>query len=211
MPTYFNLDLQFQRSDLYPNLVQDLYTALAKAGMTFQSGYFEGADMTKEEIIRWNQEKLEANFELGYTQHVKHNYRQSLFSFHRYTEVRGFWSNNYPEKDTFTYSIIIPESQVLTVWEGEGYGHFQPESIHALTDLVVQLWSFPPVQNIQTGLEISGPGATPTQLHAGQQPNVALLSVLPQNDAAHIDLSFYEQFPLSEKSGVLLIPKSQLC
>lgn len=113
MPAYFNLSVQFRRDELYPTLVKDFYTMLREAGMKFLSGYWGFEEDSLEETIEWNQRKLEEDFNLGFTEHHMHDYKQVVYSFGSYSEVRGFWMNNYPDDGEFTHEIIIPESDVL--------------------------------------------------------------------------------------------------
>ena len=133
MPAYFNLSVLFRRNGLYPTFVKDFYTMLDKAGMKFRSGYWGFEEDSLEETIEWNQQKLEEDFNLGFTEHHSHDYKQVIYRFGGYSEVRGFWMNNYPEDGEFTYEIIIPESDVLSAlrkralrnfWDSpKGYGN----------------------------------------------------------------------------------------
>ena len=66
-----------------------------------------------KEIAAWNQKKLEKDFCLGPTTHRSRDYKQTLYRFGDYSEVRGFWMNQYPDKGLFNCSIIIPESEVV--------------------------------------------------------------------------------------------------
>ena len=115
MPAYFNISLQFKREDIYDNFMNDFYTALNIAGLKFLHGCGCDNEISQQQIVEWNQHKIEQNFALGFTEHCSHDYKQSYFDFGEYTEVRGFWLNNYPEYDMFCYEIIIPESDVLTL------------------------------------------------------------------------------------------------
>lgn len=81
MPAYFNLSVQFRRDALYPTFVKDFYTELDKAGMKFFSGYWGYEEDSLEETIEWNQRKLEADFNLGFTEHCSHDYKQEIHLF----------------------------------------------------------------------------------------------------------------------------------
>ncbi len=84
-----------------------------------------------EETTEWNQRKLEEDFNLGFTEHHSHDYKQVIYKFGGYSEVRGFWMNNYPEDGEFTHEIIIPESDVLA----EGYPvRFKEEELRNFWD-----------------------------------------------------------------------------
>ena len=96
MPAYFNLSLEFERENLYLDFMEDFFEFLEQTGLRYLSGYWGAEKNSGDEIIRWNQSKLEQDFQLGFTEHYSHDYKQVLYSFRGYSEVRGFWMNQYP-------------------------------------------------------------------------------------------------------------------
>lgn len=98
MPAYFNLSVQFRRDELYPTFVKDFYALLDEAGMRFQSGYWGFEEDSLEETTEWNQRKLEEDFNLGFTEHHSHDYKQVIYKFGGYSEVRGFWMMQFQKK-----------------------------------------------------------------------------------------------------------------
>lgn len=200
MPAYFNLSVQFRRDSLYPTFVKDFYTELDKAGMKFFSGYWGYEEDSLEETIEWNQRKLEADFNLGFTEHCSHDYKQVVYKLSGYSEVRGFWMNNYPEDGEFTYEIIIPESDVLA----KGYPvSFKEERIEELLGFSKRVWQFPPVRAIQTGLEIEDDSTSLAELAQGGCPNAWPFAIVEELGACHED-SVYDIQPISKgKKGVL--------
>lgn len=150
MPAYFEMSLQFLRKDLYPDFITDFDRALEGAGLTFFSGFMEDQGLSREEIAAWNQRKLEADFCLGMTEHFSHGYKQTLYRFGDYSEVRAFWMNQYPDGGQFNCSIIIPEIEVV---DEDNYTIFLPDKAEQLRELAQKLWQFPPVKAIQTGME----------------------------------------------------------
>ncbi len=150
MPAYFEMSLQFLRKDLYPDFIADFDAHLAKTGLKFLDGYWGDEGLSQTEIAAWNQQKLEADFVLGPTTHRSCDYKQTLYRFGDYSEVRGFWMNQYPDEGLFNCSIIIPESEVVD--EGN-YTIFLPEQAGRLRELAEKLWQFPAVRAIQTGME----------------------------------------------------------
>ena len=151
MPAYFDMTLQFLRKDLYPGFVADFDAHLERSGLVFGDGFWEDEGLSQGEIAVWNQKKLEADFVLGMTTHRSHDYKQTLYGFGGYGEVRGYWMNQYPAEGAFTYLIIIPESEVLE----EGILIFRPQAAAEaqLRELAEKLWQFPAVKAIQTGME----------------------------------------------------------
>lgn len=167
MPAYFEMSLQFQREALYPDFIRDFDAALDRAGLRFLSGCHWDGFPSRREISAWNQQRLDENFVLGMDEPSSHDCKQSLYQFGDYTEVRGFWMNQYPVRDAFTYFLIIPEHEVL---EG-GVLRFRAEAAEELMELAKGLWQFPPVRSIQTGLELSDPPLSLSELRRGQSPD----------------------------------------
>ena len=153
MPAYFEMSLQFLRKDLYPDFIVDFDAHLERSGLRFRSGGVDAEEDSREAIAAWNQQKLEKDFCLGPTTHRSRDYKQTLYRFGDYSEVRGFWMNQYPDKGLFNCSIIIPESEVVD--EGN-YTIFLPEQAGQLRELAEKLWQFPAVKAIQTGMEEDG-------------------------------------------------------
>lgn len=200
MPAYFNLSVQFRRDELYPTFVKDFYTMLDEAGMKFLSGYWGYEEDSLEETIEWNQQKLEEDFDLEFTEHHSHGYKQVIYRFGGYSKVRGFWENNYPEDGEFAYEIIIPESDVLA----KGYPvSFKEERIEELLGFSKRIWQFPPARAIQTGLEIEDDSAGLEELAQGGCPNAWPFAIVEETGACH-EGSIYDIRPISEgKKGLL--------
>lgn len=204
MPTYFNISVQFKRYDLYPLFVKDFHAMLDEVGMVFQSGYWGFEDDSLEEIIRWNQRKLEEDFNLGFTEHHMHDYKQVVYSFSSYSEVRGFWMNNYPDDGEFTHEIIIPESDVLAE---EYLVQFKIERIEELIELAKRIWQFPLIKAMQTGLEGNDASVSLAKLAGGRYPNIWPFAIIEETEACYND-SEYDIRPMTEgKRGFLFLRK----
>ena len=182
MPAYFEMSLQFLRRDLYPGFIADFDAALDRAGLKFASGAMEDEGLSREEIAAWNQKKLDEDFVLGMTTHRSHDYKQTLYRFGDYEEVRGFWMNQHPGKGVFTYFIIIPESEVL-----ECNLTFRVDAAAELLELAKGLWQFPSVRAIQTGLEFSDGPAGLKALEAGEAPYTEPFAILEQDCRSPVD------------------------
>lgn len=202
MPAYFNLSVQFQRDELYSLFVKDFYAMLDEAGMAFQSGCWEFEKESLEETIKWNQKKLEENFNLGFAQQSRYDYRQVRYDFGSYSEVRGFWMNQYPETGEFTHEIIIPESEVL---EKEYPAKFKKEKIGELLEFSKKIWQFPPVRAIQTGLEIEDTTVGLVEIAEGGYPNIWPFAIVKETGICYKD-SIYDLRPINEgKRGLLFL------
>ena len=184
MPAYFDMSLQFRREDLYPSFMADFDAHLERAGLGFRSGCWEDKGLSQAEIAAWNQKRLNEDFVLGMTTHRSHDYKQTLYRFGDYEEVRGFWMNQHPGKGVFTYFIIVPESEVLT---REGSDCFRPERAAELLELAKGLWQFPSVRAIQTGLELSDGPAGLKALEAGEAPYTEPFAILEQDCRSPVD------------------------
>ena len=55
MPAYFNLSLEFERENLYPDFMEDFFEFLEQTGLRYLSGYWGAEKNSGDEIIRWNQ------------------------------------------------------------------------------------------------------------------------------------------------------------
>lgn len=204
MPAYFNLSVQFRREDLYPLFARDFYAMLDEAGMAFQSGYWGFEKDSLEETIEWNQRKLEGDFNLGFTEHHSHDYKQVIYGFGGYSEVRGFWMNNYPESGAFTHEIIIPESDVL---EREYPVKFKKEKMEELMGLSMRIWQFPLVKAIQTGLEGNDASVSLSKLAGGGCPNTCPFAIVEDMGNCYEDSICDIQHVAEGREGLLFLRK----
>lgn len=187
MPAYFNLSLVFERKDIYSEFTHDINELLQKAGLKFKSGYYESENFSLEEILSWNQKHLENNFHLGFTEHHSHDYKQVLFDYGTFSEVRGFWLNNYPEEDEFTLEIIIPEEDILEYDGNVKYGYsYKEKEIELLINTSIILWNSSLVKTIQTGLECCDAVLSISGLWAGEIPNMYPFAIVPDKFAEQL-------------------------
>lgn len=204
MPCYFSMDLVFRRKDLCPTFVAGFHDALTQAGLPFRSGFWGCEGSTLPEIIAWNQGKLEDDFRLGFTEHYAHGYRQVLFDCGGFSEVRGFWQNQYPGAEQFSFYIIVPEDDMLT--DGWQLPFLVPRVRHWAA-VAERLWNaFPPIRSIQTGLEASPPAA---DLDRGQAPQVLPFAILPAADERLLPPGRFSRNAL-ERNGLLVLDETLL-
>jgi hypothetical protein len=104
-------------------------------------------DLTLEEIIEWNQQKLDEDFELGYDQDVSHDYRQILLAGHPFSECRAYIMNG---RRSLAFNCIVPESEISS------------HDCDLLVRVADRVWSTLPVRNIDSfGEECDGRGFRP--------------------------------------------------
>ena len=204
MPCYFSMDLVFRQKDLCPTFVAGFHDALTQAGLPFRSGFWGCEGSTLPEIIAWNQGKLEGDFRLGFTEHYAHGYRQVLFDCGGFSEVRGFWQNQCPGAEQFSFYIIVPEDDMLT--DGWQLPFLVPRVRHWAA-VAERLWNaFPPIRSIQTGLEASPPAA---DLDRGQAPQVLPFAILPAADERLLPPGRFSRNAL-ERNGLLVLNETLL-
>ena len=115
MPAYFSVEINFKSNIIYPNLVRDVYSTFFTNGFNFKSGYWYGENNSLEEIVDWNQKLLEKGFELGYSQHVKHDYKQILLDTELFEEMRLFWMFSRKQISSLTEIPFLSTNATL-VW-----------------------------------------------------------------------------------------------
>lgn len=181
MPAYFGILLHFERKDIYPMFMKDFYSSIKNAGMKFKSGFWGFENDTLDKIVEWNQNLIENNFELGFTEHHSHDYKQAVFDYMDYSEVRGFWLNNYLCKNEFVFLVIVPESEVM---EYNNF-HFFGEKIENLIEFSKALWSdFTYIKMIQTECEASSDEASVKDIRIGEKPQVLPFAIVSESDVS---------------------------
>lgn len=199
MPAYFSVVFQFRRKDLYPGFVSDFYRDLGQAGFAFQSGCYEAENMSFEEIVRYNQARLDDNFELGYEEDGRNDYKQVYFSHPEYEEVRGFWMNFRGIRE-IRFCLIIPEWEMM---EWETLWYFKMEKLAPVQRMAESMWSRGSVAAIQTELELDDGAVRMSALQGGAEPSVRPFAVIPAACGGHAYVNQYTVRNL-EANGLLL-------
>lgn len=205
MPAYFTVKFQFRRECLYPDFMKDFYNTLFEAGLKFKSGYWYGKNDDCETIINWNQQKIEDNFVLGRAQHVKYDYKQMLFDFGDFSEVRGFWIN-YRDKNEFDFFIIIPEDDIFEYFKPTHEDRYFADKIKLIVSTAAEIWEDTPAVAVQTEHEFTEADNFLDDLKKGNSPTVLPFAVLP-NEYIHLDNEAYSVTELSEKGSLVVRKK----
>lgn len=150
MPEYFAMTIQRRRNQLTDDYVKLIYESIIESGYPFKSGYWFHEDATYDEIITWNQAKLEQGFQLGYSEHVSHDYMQILFNAPEYEEMRGYWMCN---KTDISFNLIIPEYNILN---SEGRYTVLEHKIAPIREMAIRIWEEGLADVIQTSMEFDG-------------------------------------------------------
>ena len=205
MPPYFSIEVNFKKNILNKTFVKDIYKTIDKSGFKFKSGYWEGEDMSLEQIIDWNQKLLEKKFQLGSKQHVKFDYKQVLLDTPIYQEMRAFWM--YINK-RINLSIIIPEDDVLTE---EDSISFITNKMNPIIELSCNIWDSGMVSNIQTCLELDD-AENYKRLEKGELPNINPFCIIEKEIYQKVKPKIKYSLNIKEISanGVVLVDNSLL-
>jgi hypothetical protein len=161
MPAYMDTQFEFPQSRAH-GLVRRFYDALRDGGAAYMSVFPWGcsADMPLDEVVLWNQEKLNSRFTLGYDQSVRHDYRQILVALQPFSSARVFI---LLAEAAVRFHLIVPESDVAS------HG---PASLFALAGSV---WDSMKPRSIQTYGELGAP-VSHGKLSAGAMPSAELFA-----------------------------------
>jgi hypothetical protein len=136
MPAYTTVAFQF-RKESRGDLVRRFYEAFSSEGLIFSRVHAWGCDpsMGLEEIIEWNQQKLDEDFILGYDDDVSNDYRQVHLAGHTFSECRIYIMNG---RLSVAFHCIVPEAEV------------SPHSCSCLLRAADRVWSTLPVKCIDS-------------------------------------------------------------
>lgn len=148
MPAYFSVEFSFEREVLNPNFVCTIYNRFFNNGFTFKAGFWNAKNYSLEEIISWNQAKLDCGFRLGFTQNVSENYRQILLINSDYEHLRLYWI--YWDNEIHL-TLSIPESEVMS---REGSNIFIRERVTPIIEIAKILWDSGMTSMVQSSPEL---------------------------------------------------------
>ena len=203
MPAYFSLSVEFSRYELDFDTLKALKAYLDNAGLKFKSGVKESEKDSIEDINDWNQKKLEDNYVLGYTDDRTEDYKQALYEYGGFSEVRGFFVNGSPTEKEYEYILVIPEEEVRN-----DDGTYKADAVQKLKELVTKLWLMPQIRSIQTGLESTDGITAEKDLKTGTAPSAHPFAVVSQKIFAVLNKEDYDAEQINA-GGVIIIPKSR--
>lgn len=201
MPAYISIIMEFSRYELDFDNMKELNAFIKYAGLEFTGGAWHAEGMSLEEITDWNQKKLEDDFVLGDEENCENDYKQMNFSFGGFSEVRGFIMNNTPEKNEYTFTVLIPQEEVLT-----GENTYRREAVDKMKDLASKLWGHPKARTIQTELEVCEGMVSEQKIREGATPAAFPFAIVSEKQFAHMDTSEYTAEHI-EYGGVIITPK----
>jgi hypothetical protein len=140
-------------------------------------------DLTLDQVIHWNQERLARDFALGFTEHVSNDYRQVLLRHPQYSECRVIILNGsrliyviVPEDDIFEIGGPFPAE--LYAEEAEELArHTRPEQVEPLKRLALAIWQSGLVVSVQTYGEL-GAATAYASLREGEPPSMLPFAIV---------------------------------
>jgi len=199
MPGYFSLVFEMKKSR---TAIRDFCTALIDAGPVFKSGYWGFENDTFDEIVRWNQDKLNSDFLLGYSQHHSHDYKQMLFDYADFSEVRLFIFN-HRRCSAFIYELIVPEDDLI-VYEKSGDEYItqhKTERMELLKNLAKAMWRTLELSAIQTAWECSDCPPLAKKISAKTKPQAEPFCIIKHSSVAEKLGLPYET---TDRNGILI-------
>ena len=201
MAVYFSLVMEFNRGELDFDNMKELTAYIKHAGLEFRSGANNAENESLEEIMDWNQKKLEEDFELGYDEDASNDYKQMYFNYGGFSEVRGFIMNEDPIRREYTFTLLIPQEEVHV--EGHTY---KKEAVEKLKALASKLWILPKTRTVQTELEL-GEGIVPEMdIKEGAEPSACPFAIVSEKQFGRMDTADFTAEHI-EYGGVILTPK----
>jgi hypothetical protein len=172
MPAYCKLSLSYDRAALPPDFIRCLYQTVLDGDFAYGGvlAWYCPGDVELEEVIRWNQERLDRDFVLGFKEHVANDYRQVIAKHPRFRECRVIIRHG-----THCVGVIVPESD-LCIGALER-GGIRREQVEPLKQLALTLWSRGWFTSVQTYGELGQ--ATPyDELKNGLGPSMLPFAIL---------------------------------
>lgn len=201
MPAYFSMIMEFSRAELDFDNMKELIAYIKHAGLEFKGGAYNAENETLEDIMDWNQKKLEEDFELGYDEDAVNDYKQMYFSYGGFSEIRGFIMNESPIRGEYTFTLLIPEEEVAV--DAKTY---KKDAVDKLKAMATKLWILPKTRTMQTELEL-GEGISPEEdIRDGALPSACPFAIVSEKRFGHMDTANYDAEHI-EYGGVILTPK----
>lgn len=179
MPAYFSIDFQYQKSDITKSTVDDFFTLLTSCGLVYKSGFEDSGNDNLIDILKWNQKKLQEDFMMEYKEHYSHDYKQMLFDFYDFSEVRLI-VHNFCCNQSFSFYLIIPEDEFVDYKKTNGNERLE-EKMEIIKKLAVQMWSRGNMKCIQTVWECSDCVTDYKDIIRGTEPSIEPFAIVPDN------------------------------
>lgn len=201
MPAYVSMTFEYSRLELDYDNMKELTAYIRHAQLEFKGGVGEYENETLEEIMDYNQKKLEENFVLGSGEDKKNDYKQMRFGYEGFSEIRGYISNNYPADREYSFTLLFPEEEVMAE-----KGVYRTEAVAKMKNIASLLWILPKTRTVQTELETGDGILTEQQIKDGAAPSVCPLAIVCEKQFGQMDTDPYTDDHIYA-GGALLMPK----
>ncbi|WP_028518654.1 hypothetical protein [Ruminococcus flavefaciens] len=201
MPAYISMTFEYSRLELDYDNMKELLAYIKHAGLEFKSGSGNCENETIEDILEYNQKKLEQNFVLGSDESRENDYKQMIFGYEGFSEIRGYISNNYPADREYSFTLLFKEEEVAAE-----RGVYKTEAIAKMKNIASLLWILPKTRTVQTEFETSDGIRTEQEIKDGAAPSVCPLAIVSEKQFGHMDTAAYTDDHIYA-GGVLIMHK----
>ncbi|MCE9555240.1 MAG: hypothetical protein K8T91_17965 [Planctomycetes bacterium] len=211
MPPYYSVAFQYEPAAVRPDFLRDLYSLMLRGEFTYGGVLAWGCrgDLTLDQVIQWNQERLDKDFELGFTEHVSNNYRQVILRHPQYSQCRVIVQHGSRLID-----VIVPEDDIFKIGgpfptklcpEALAW-HTRPEQLEPLKRLALAVWQSGLIVAVQTYGELGAETAYAT-LKEGKPPSMRPFAIVEKGWVGRAELAArgIRVSPVGE-TGILLEP-----
>lgn len=179
MATYFCITFEYSKNRLTNHTVSEFYYNLINNGFSFKGGYCGSEKNTLEEIINWNQQKLNDDFQLEYTEHYTHDYKQVLFNLYGFSVARLFILN-LKKNDYFSFELIIPEDDFLQIKRGRKRKVIRLyDRMEYIKELIEKMWNTDTFNYINTTWESTSGYSPVNDLKNNKEPIIQPYAIIP--------------------------------
>ena len=185
MPAYFAVGFQYKRHRLRPDYLRAVYSAMLQGKFTYGGVLAWGCqgNLELEDVIRWNQERFNRDFQLGYREDVSNDYRQLLLRHGQYRECRVIIHNEarliyviVPEDDVFDFASPFPAELFAADPTGLA-GYIREDQVEPLKQLAIKVWQCGLAVSVQTYGEL-GSATDYESLKAGKPPSMLPFAIV---------------------------------
>lgn len=179
MPEYLSVSFQYSKKKITDQTIRAFCDVLFSGGVSFAGDCKGNEGASCDEIIDWNQRKLEQNFELGYTEHSSHDYKQMRLQYADFSELRLF-INNEREQDFFSFELLFLQDE-LFVNTAANTRALRKAQLSKIEKLAVHMWENENMDCIQAGWELADAPVSHEDIAGGDSPLIDPFCILPKS------------------------------
>ncbi len=194
MPTYFDIDFAIKYKNITDNFVANIYQSMFESEFTYYKLAFEEEkDLSLNDLIQWNQHKLEQKFVLGDNEHCVNDYKQIYLKNDHFSELRLFWKYD----NEYCFLTLIVQDEELFVWRNER-AYYLETNLNLLIELAENVFSNSNVEIVQSSWELDGYDS-PSDIFLKQVEPVFHPFGIKKNDFKLKDSDFLKNYDIYKK------------